>query len=70
MKSNAPFITDIWSKTFGHKNTTNNLIKACEFALLNLMKVKHDDSMNIVEGAIKKDIKAEFEEVKEEASNE
>ena len=60
-------VTDVWSKTLGHKNTTNNLIKACEKALHNLMRVKYDSKMNIVEGAIAQDIKKEFEEVKEEA---
>ena len=62
-------ITDIWSKTLGHKNTTNNLIKASEEALKNLMKMKYEDS-NMVEGAqekntIKEDFK-ELEKIKEE----
>ena len=57
-------ISDVWSKTLGHKNTTTNLIKACEKALKNLMKVKYED-VKIVEGAHKgKDIKKEFEDLK------
>jgi small subunit ribosomal protein S5 len=60
-------ITDIWSKTLGKKNTTTNLIKACEKALRNIMKVKQDDRMKVVEGAVEKDIKKEFEEIKEES---
>ncbi len=60
-------ITDVWSKTLGHKNTTNNLIKACEDALRNLMKIKYNGEMTIVEGAHSKNIKEEFEEIKEES---
>ena len=62
-------IQDIWSKTLGHKNTTSNLIKACEIALRNLMKVKHEDNMKIVEGTYEKNIKEEFEELKAKEEN-
>ncbi len=54
-------INDIWSKTFGHKNTTTNLIKACDTALRNLMRIKHEDSMKIVEGVCEKNILEDFE---------
>ena len=62
-------VTDVWSKTLGHKKTTNNLIGACELALRNLMKIKHSNDMKIVEGAYEKSIQKEFEsleEIKEE----
>ncbi len=47
-------ITDVWSKTLGHKNTTSNLIKATEIAMKNLMRVKHGELSGVVEGASKK----------------
>lgn len=57
-------ITDIWSKTLGHKNTTTNLIKACEEALKKLMKVKQEDIIGMVEGVYEgNNIKKEFEEL-------
>lgn len=59
-------ITDIWSKTQGHSNTTTNLIKATEAALKNLMRTKNEDSMKVVEGAYQKNVQKEFEEAKEE----
>lgn len=62
-------ITDIWSKTLGKKNTTINLIKATEHALRQLMLIKHEKNLNYVEGINKKsmkEIKEEFEEVKNE----
>lgn len=58
-------ILNIWSKTLGHRNTTTNLIMACEKALKKLMQVKIDN-LSIVEGAYESNIKEEFEEVKEE----
>jgi small subunit ribosomal protein S5 len=59
-------ITDVWSKTQGHTNTTTNLIKAADKALRALMTMKHDDSMKIVEGSYDKNIGREFESVKGE----
>jgi small subunit ribosomal protein S5 len=59
-------ITDVWSKTLGHINTTSNLIKACEAALKNLMKIKHEDNMKIVEGSYKRNIEQEFKELAKE----
>ncbi|MBD3164892.1 30S ribosomal protein S5 [Candidatus Woesearchaeota archaeon] len=59
-------IKDVWSKTLGKKNTTTNLIRAAELALRNIMKIKYNNAMKIVEGAFERDIKKEFEEAKEE----
>ncbi len=59
-------VENVWSRTLGKKNTTMNLIKACDQALKNVMAMKYSDDMNVVEGAYKKKIQEEFEEVAEE----
>jgi len=56
-------IENIWSRTIGKKNTTMNLIKACDMALRNLMKMKYNDTMKVVEGIYEKNIEKEFEEL-------
>ncbi|MBR9698892.1 30S ribosomal protein S5 [Candidatus Woesearchaeota archaeon] len=60
-------VQNIWSKTSGHRNTTTNLIMACERALKRLMIVKVEDP-SIVEGTYKENIKKEFEAVSEAES--
>jgi small subunit ribosomal protein S5 len=58
--------TDVWSKAFGHSNTTTNLVKACDEALRNLMRIKHADEMGVVEGTYEKNTRKEFEAIKGE----
>jgi len=65
---NLAGITDIWSKTVGHVTTTNNLIMSCEMALKNLIRMKVDNKMGIVEGAYQKNLKKEFEDAAEEGN--
>ena len=55
-------IENIWSKSHGKKDTTLNLIRACDIALKRLMKVKLQNTMNIIEGRYERNIKKEFEE--------
>jgi len=58
-------IQNIWSKSYGKKDTTINLVKACEEALRSLVKVKCKSNINAVEGAyVKKQVV--IEERKEE----
>jgi len=55
-------VSNAFSKTFGHVGTTTNLIKACEAALRQLMRVKVSSSLNVAEGA-KRTLRQEFQDV-------
>jgi len=54
-------IYNVWSKTYGHRNTTINLINAAEKALRKLIEMKVGDDMKTVEGAYDTNIQKEFE---------
>ena len=61
-------VENVWSRTFGMKKTTMNLIKATDKALKNLMRMKIQDGSKIIEGTYTTNVKKEFEEVAKEES--
>ncbi len=56
-------IHNVWSKSYGHNNSTINLINACEKALRKLIEMKVSNEMNMVEGAYESNLQKEFEAV-------